>query len=84
MRCRARTFLHFATAAVTDRAYYYALLPDEGVMAFADDQKAPEALERVLQNWWNEHGKPAVDAQAARPAVASSGEVPDTAAGMAG
>lgn len=67
--CRelARANEGFATVAVTDRAYYGAVLPDEGIMAFAEDQKAPQAISRLLQRWWDDHGKPAVDAEAAAP-----------------
>lgn len=51
----------FAVVRVTDRDYYLACPPDDAIMTFAHEASPPEALGRIMAEWWDEHGTAAVD-----------------------
>ncbi|MCC6359034.1 MAG: hypothetical protein IT450_09835 [Phycisphaerales bacterium] len=51
----------FAVVRVTDRDYYLASPPDDAIMTFAHEASPPEALGRIMAEWWDEHGTAAVD-----------------------
>ncbi|MBI5862981.1 MAG: hypothetical protein HZB38_00430 [Planctomycetes bacterium] len=55
---------NFAVVEVTDAAYYHVLPPDEILMGFGQQEKAPEQLWKVMTEWYDRFGADRVDEQA--------------------
>jgi hypothetical protein len=51
----------FACIAVTDPDYYFAVVPDEGLMQIASTGNTPAALCTVLDRWWSVHSPARAD-----------------------
>jgi hypothetical protein len=54
---------NFAVVEVTDRNYYLVCPPDEVIMGFAQQKKAPESVWRLMTEWFDRYGTDRVDEQ---------------------